>query len=310
VLEKMLKPGRRPLVTTPWLHLMYPYLIENTRAYEIVAKIVQGSVTDEPFGTLSDRSYRWLRLTEEMFFRDGPGSLVTSVTSWLRPDMRATRRNAYYRMFGIDLNHGGSDGGPYPYVKAQVANGEFVRTLQDLLRELWRGFINARNTSGPRTTDDANIIELLLKLRTMMNARRLSGGTGGQSRANLSREEFRAGATMEWIEMTVDTDTPIVVDLKANGDQPEDRLRQLGERVKLPAHGRSRSFFQLSDKLPVFLREIEEGEWDQGNGRLTKELYDPDATNSVAGRTTDIINQWSIATGVDMKSVPVSTETR
>ncbi len=307
VLEKMFQAGGQRHAVTPWLHLKYAYLVENTRIFEILCKILQGCLTDEPFGTLSDRSFRWMRITEDLFFREGPASLVTSITSWLRPDARATRRNAYQRMFGIDLNHGATDGGPYPYVKAQAANSDFVRTLQDLLRELWRGFINARNTSGPRTTDDANILELLVKLRTMMTARRLSGSVGGQSRANLAREEFVAVATLEWFEMVVDTDTPIVVDLKASGDQPEDRLRQLGERVKLPSHSRSRSFFQLASRLPKLLREIEEGDWQV---RPIAELYDPTVANSEAARTTEIVNHWSIATGVDLKSIPVATEPR
>ncbi|HET9315005.1 MAG TPA: hypothetical protein VFQ51_05420, partial [Vicinamibacteria bacterium] len=297
VLTKMLTPGFR-FIAAPWKHLKYAYLIENTRAYDIQAKVIQWALTDEAFGTLSDESFRWLRLTEDMFFRDGIGSLVSSITSTLRPDIRATRRNAYQRMFGIDLNHGAADGGAYPYTKAQTANNDFVRTLQDLLRELWRGFVNARNDSGPRTTDDSNISELILKLKTMMTARRLSGNGG---RVNLSREEFVAVATMEWFELTVASDTAIVSDLKATGDQREDRLRNLGERVKLPYHGKSRSFFQLADALPVFLREIEDGDWDDQT--RVPLLYDPAATGNVSTRTTTIINHWSLATGVDLKDL-------
>ncbi len=315
VLENLLRPrgvkiqGSSVLfnehVPAPWLHLMYAYLIENTRALEILAKVVQGSLTDEPFGTLSESSFRWLRLTEDLFFRDGVSSLISSISSQLRPDLRGTRRNAYQRMFGIDLNHGAADGGAYPYVRAQTANGDFVRSLQELLRELWRGFVNARNTSGPRTTDDSNIRELLTKLRTMLNARRLSGAA---SRANLAREEFVAVATLEWFDLTVRTETSIVTDLKANADQPEDRLRKLGERVQVPYHGRSRSFFQLASRLPGFLREIEEGDWE--DPRPVADLYDETRAGNLATRTTDIVNHWSIATGVDLKSVPVTVEAR
>ncbi len=303
VIERLLLSREGKHVITPWRHLMYAYLIENTRAYEILAKVVQGSLTDEPFGALSDTSFRWLRLTEDLFFRDGVSSLITSITSTLRPDIRATRRNAYQRLFGIDLNHGAPDGGAYPYTRATAANGDFVRALQELLREAWRGFINARNTSGPRTTDDANIRELLIKLRTMLTERRLSGGDG---RVNLAREEFVAVATLEWFDLTLQTSSAIVLDLKANADQPEDRLRKLGERVQLPAHGRSRSFFQLADKLPVLLREIEEGDWDEP--RDVADIYNP--ATPVGRRTTDIVNHWSIATGVDLKSVPVTADAR
>lgn len=296
-------------IPTPWKHISYAYLIENTNAKEIAARVLQGALTDEPFGLLSDQSFRWIRLTEDLFFRDGITSLVSSITSSIRADVRATFRNAYYRFLGIDLNHGAADGGPYPYVKAQAANTDFVRTLQDLLRELWHGFINSNNTSGPKTTDDTHIQELVVKLKTMLNERRLSGGIGSATRANLAREEFVAVATMEWFDLTLSSETSIVVDLKASGDQPEDRLRKLGERVKLPAHGKSRAFFQLSENLPFLLREIEEGQWDE-NARAVAELYDTKITGNLSRRTTEIVNQWTIATGVDLKSPAALTNAR
>jgi hypothetical protein len=40
------------------------------------------------------------------------------LSNYVRPDIHATRRNAYQRMFGMDLNHGTDDNKPYPYVKA------------------------------------------------------------------------------------------------------------------------------------------------------------------------------------------------
>jgi hypothetical protein len=305
VLERLLVSAAGKHMITPWPHLMYAYLVENTRAFEILAKVVQGSLTDEPFGALSEPSFRWLRLTEDLFFRDGASSLITSTTSLLRPDPRGTRRNAYQRLFGIDLNHGAQDGGAYPYTRAQVANADFVRTLQELLREAWLGVVNARNISGPRATDDANIEELLRKLQLMLSERRLSGSGG---RANLAREEFVAVATLEWFELAVKSNTSIVVDLKANADEREDRLRKLGERVQLPYHGRSRSFFELSGTLPVFLREIEEGDW--ATPRPVAQLYDDTLAGNVAARTKAIINHWSIATGVDLKSVAVTVQGR
>jgi hypothetical protein len=303
VLEKLFQPGAQKHVVTPWLHLIYAYLIENTRLLDILGRVIQQSLTDEAFGTLSDRSFRWMRVTEDLFFRDGPSSLIPSITSALRRDVGATRRNAYWRFFGMDLNHGAEDGGAYPYLKAQVANTDFVRTLQDLLRELWRGFVNAGNSSGPKPTDDANISELLAKLKTMLIARRLSTTGGAQSRANLAREEFVAVTTLEWFAMAVDSDTPIVLDLKASGEQPEDRAKLLGDRAKVAAHGRSRNFFQLAARLPSLLREIEEGDWDV---RPVAELYDPARANNTSERTTLIVNHWSLATGVDLKSIPVA----
>ena len=57
-----------------------------------------------------------------MFYRDPPPFFITAVTGYVRPDIHATRRNAYQRMFGMDLNHGTDDNKPYPYVKAEAAN--------------------------------------------------------------------------------------------------------------------------------------------------------------------------------------------
>jgi hypothetical protein len=297
--------GGRVHVGVPWSHLMYAYLIENTRIYEIFERVLREALFDENLGALSDVTFRFVRTTEDLFFRPGNSSLIASITSSIRPDARATRRNAYQRMFGIDLNHGGADGGPYDYPRATAANSEFVRMLQELLRELWRASINARNSSGPNTTDPDAIRELVSKLRIMMNERRLSEN----GRANLAREEFVAVATMGWFHLAVASDNDVVDDLRARSDQREDRLRKIGERVKLPAHGKSRSFFALSDDLPPFLREIEEGLWD-GSGANVNLLFDPEAAGSVALRTLRIVNHWSIATGVDLKSVPVTAGAR
>src|SRR5207244_2902717 len=98
-----------------WLHLIYAYLIENTRVVDIARRILHGAIHDETFGPLSEDSHRWLRTSEDFFFRDGTSSLIQSITSWVRPDHGATRRNAYYRMFGMDLNHGRAEGGAYDY---------------------------------------------------------------------------------------------------------------------------------------------------------------------------------------------------
>ncbi len=181
-----------------------------------------------------------------------------------------------------------------------VANADFVPTLQDLLSELWRGYTNRNNQLGPETTDDSNIAELVRKLKIMLAARRLSGANG---RANRAREAFVAVAMMSWFELTVATNTRIVGDLKADADTREDRLSNLGARVKLASHAKSRNLFILADNLPTFLREIEEGEWDLDQ----KPLYDDALLSNVVKRTVDIVNFWSLATRVDLESFPVST---
>jgi hypothetical protein len=146
--------------------------------------------------------------------------------SQLRPDASATRRNAYYRMFGLDLNHGTEDNKSYPYTKPTAANREFVPTLELLLTEVWRGITNAKNSSGAKDTDNDAIGTLSLRLRDMLTVRRQNG--------NLSREEFWFTAMIAWFHLTVEYDSPIVIDLRANATSPEERLKKIGERVDLP----------------------------------------------------------------------------
>jgi hypothetical protein len=263
--------------------------------------VLDEALHGERLGSVSDDGHRWLRATEELFFRDQGFSFISSIQSSVRPDARATRRNAYYRMFGMDLNHGTRDNQPYPYVKPEATNRDFVSTLEGLLREVWRGYVNARNTSGANTTDDAVIADLALRLQQMLGDRRIGG--------NLSREEYVAVCTMTWFHLTLATpDSPIVVDFKANATTPEERLRRLGERVGIAPHSKARSLFLLSEPLSRLLVEVERGTYSTaGNAPL---LYDPSRPENVTADTLDIVNHWSMATGKDLKAVPVSTATR
>jgi hypothetical protein len=276
-------------------------MIENTRVIEICARVLEEALHGERLGSVSDDGHRWLRATEELFFRDQGFSFISSIQSSSRPDVRATRRNAYHRMFAMDLNHGTRDNQPYPYVKAEASNRDFVSTLESLLRETWRGYINARNTSGANTTDDSVIADLALKLQDMLGERRIGG--------NLSREEYVAVCMATWFHLTVAApDSPIVIDLKANATTPEERLRKLGERVGIVPHSRSRSLFLMAEPLSRLLVEVERGTYSTAPNALL--LYDPGQPGNVTADTIEIVNQWSTATGKDLKAVPVSTTTR
>jgi hypothetical protein len=304
---------RRTLRARHWEHLIYAYLIENTRVVEICRKLSFDLLHDEVHGAVSDRTQQWLRTTEDLFFRDGNSSLIPSITSWVRPDDGATRRNAYHRMFGIDLNHGHADGRAYDFHKSSSSNADFVSMLQELLRELWRGHVNAANTSGANTTDETNIAELIDRLQIMLNSRRL--GQNGVL-TNLAREEFVSVAMMEWFELSVLGGSPIIDDLKATGASPEERLRQLGERVKLPMHGKSRSFFILSRYLPRLLTLIEEGHFEARDN--IRALYagvpnanpPPELDTRLRDAVLQIVNHWSLATGVDLKATATTNGPR
>ena len=231
-------------------------------------------------------------------YRDD-GFFLSALTSRVRKDARATRRNAYHRMFAMDLNHGDGDKPTYPYVHAEANNASFVATFEALLREVWRGYINARNTSGPNSADDAAIAEYASRLHQMLGDRR--------ERGNLTREEFVMTTMMTWFDLTVASDTPIVVDLQAQATTPEERLRKIGARVGVVSHSKSRSLFELSTRVSALLIAIESGAYDQPVAART--LYDVNlggiGANPVAADMVQVIIQWGAATNHELKAIPV-----
>jgi hypothetical protein len=76
-----------------WDHLAYAYLIESTGVYEVMAEVLRRLVIGETLDTLSSGGLRWLRATEELFFRDPPLFSITGVVSEVRPDDRVNRHS-------------------------------------------------------------------------------------------------------------------------------------------------------------------------------------------------------------------------
>jgi hypothetical protein len=277
-----------------WDHLIYAYMIENTRAYEIMGRVIAEYTQGERI-SIPQRSatFQWLRTTEELFYKDASPFQPFNLVSRLRPDIAATRRNAYYRMFGMDLNHGRDGQSSYPYVKAEAANRDFVVMFEEFLREVWRAIENASNSSGANPTDFAAIHDLAVRLQDMLNARR----GGDFTDPNLAREEFLAVCLAAWLHLTLSFDSPVVQDLLATGPSPEQRLRQIGERVGLPAHGRSHSYFILARRLSTLLIEIERG--DYSDISLVQTLA---GGGAVQEALTEIIFHWTLISGRDMKA--------
>jgi hypothetical protein len=278
-----------------WDHLIYAYMIENTRAYEILGRVIAEYTQGERLGIIREpAAYQWLRTTEELFYKDASPFQPFNLVSRIRPDIAATRRNAYYRMFGMDLNHG-RDGNPaYPYVKPPVANREFVATFEEFLRQVWRGIENANNLLANNPTDFPAIQDLADRLENMLVARR----GGAFDRPNLAREEFLAVAMAAWLDLTLSFDTPIVRELAASGPSPEERLRQIGERVGLPSHGRSHSYFLLARRVSTLLIGIERGDFNDRAGAET--LAAPGLVRDLAA---EVIHHWSLISGRDLKGM-------
>lgn len=273
-----------------WYHLIYAYLIENTRLYELVGRVIQNFTDGESLGMASIASQRWLGTTEALFYRQQAAhdhTSLTTLTSDSRADGRSIRRNAYFRMFGMELLHGTDNNQPYPYTKPKLSNGDFVTTFEALLRELWIAIINQTTTTS-NPTDEGAVKDHTRKLRVMLNNRRING--------TLSREEFSAVATLDWLRMAVSFNSPIVNDLRSEAASEAERIFKIAERVGLPAHGKSDDYLRLAVPATVFLRSIELGIYTDVDSYITN----PDSRQVIH----DIITHWSSATGKVMKLRP------
>jgi hypothetical protein len=285
-----------------WPHLIYAYMIENTRVFEVFRRVISEFVHGEKLGVPDAAALNWIRSTEEYLYREPPPFTIHSVTSEVRRDMRAVRRNAYQRMFGMDLNHGADDNSPYPYTRSDNANSEFVSTFEELLREVWVGITHVNNETGSRPTDDAKLATLAEALHNMLVSRRQGG--------NLSREEFVAVSMLSWLHLTVELDAaPIVVALRAQASSSAERLFKIASQVGLPAHGHANSYFRIAEPLSSLLILIETGILNQaGEARA---LYDPNVVvpgpiGSLPSIMGTIITHWSTITGRDMKAGKVA----
>lgn len=290
-----------PPLPDRWDHIIYGYMIENTRIFEIFDRVVREYEAGERFETPDPDTALWLRATEALFYRDLPSGFIGAMTSWLRPDSRATRRNTYYRLLGLDLNHGLDGNQPYQFDKPTSANRDFVGTFESFLREVWRGMMNANNLVGPNEADDAAIADHVRRLREMLLVRRNNG--------NLLREELWAVVTMSWFHLAVAEDTPVVRALKAEAESPGDRVRKLGERVGVPVHGRSDNYFsmafQLSQVLSFLEREPLTATPAAAPGFYKLPVVLGGYPNLAADMHT-IITHWSAATGRSMKTLPLT----
>ena len=278
-----------------WKHIIYAYAIENTRVLNIFQGVLREIITGERLGKPNTTVLSWARNTEELFFTERLGHWIFSPVSRLREDPEAIRRNAYYRVLGMELNHTREDGRPYLFSKPDAANREFSRTFEQLLRETWRGYINRDNTSGQKQTDNASLFDLVNRLKDMLNDRRIHTA--------LAREEFFSVATLSWFHMTLSGNNKIVEWLQAEGKNAAERLQTIGVRVGIAPHLRAYNFFEMANELSEILMRIETDTFTESN---IMSLYcnknDSGATIPTYSRQMlKIINHWSAATGRNLK---------
>jgi hypothetical protein len=303
-------PGYKvnPLLGTttalPWDHLIYAFLLENTGIVEILGEVVRRYKVGETLAPPSIQTLVWARNTEELFFRDPPQFSILGASSQLRPDARVNRRNAYWRMFGRDLSHSplGAplDGQPWKRDVGAGSNTRFFDIWEELLRQVWQGILNDRNSGGPNATDRSYIAYLCQSLSEMLTMRRRGG--------MLAQEEFAYVTMLNWFHLTVEYETPVVKDLKAeagvNGN-PADRLAAIGARVGINPPRESRELFELAGLLSPLMWFIENGAFnDEADAEM---LYHSNLVPNpvIADAMIRVIDLWQSATGTRIKDPTV-----
>lgn len=293
-----------------WDHLGYSYVLENTRMVQILRRVVREYRSGEGLGIPSVATQRWLDATEVLLFGAANPISTWLSTSAIRQDSEAVRRNAYWRLFGLDLAFGTDDNRPPTYDKANAANTSFIRLFEELLFELWQSISNVRNISGVNSSDDDRIYRIAEELQYVLRSRR--------QRQMLAREELAAATVLGWAELTLSANTPVVIDLRAEATSQANRLRLIGERVGLTAHSKSAALFSMCSDLSLFLRIIEAGVVTSPD--LAWVLYltqppqgtPPGAPKPIGNESRRLITEWAAATGKDLKarSKPVEINRR
>ena len=295
---------------TPPYHMIFSYLVENTRIAQIIEKMIGMYLHDEQLTKAEPDAFRWILNTESLFYDSAPGSF-TSHTSQVRPISEATRRNAYHRLFGMDLAFGDMNNNKYDYQKAEFNNSGFISLFENFLIEFWKGYINANNTSGANSTDTEHLEDLVRKLQEMLMSRRSTTLNFINYRYfNLSAEEYSSHMFMYWLFNVVSFDSPVVKFLKAEANTAGERLMNIGRRVGLNAHTKSIAILDIAQPMSSILRSIELGILNDSNFifRIIKALSvsppsPPPAAEEVSILNTIllIINNWEKATGHRIK---------
>jgi hypothetical protein len=291
------------VLSTPtiWNHLIYAHMIESTHVFEVFRAVLRETMHGERLGIPTEGAQWWLRTTEDLFFRTPSPFQISSVRGDLRPYDSGVRRNAYHRMFGMELPHRAEEGAP-EFVKAQTFNQQFITVFEEFLREVWIGIENVENSAGSNPTDQAKIADLAERLHDMLMARRQFG--------NLGREEFIAIAAASWFHLSVESgfvwgasgnSSPIVDFLRAEAFGAEERLAKISQRVGVPVHTRSKSFFEIADAISELLIEIELGDYNSNNVENVRALYTP-GPSLAEQRMRLIIRHWALLTGRDPKA--------
>jgi hypothetical protein len=257
-------------------------------------------------------AFQWMVNTENLFYKHLSNTSYRNISSDIRQSADATRRHAYFRMFGMDLAFGDAvSNSPVQYYKAEHNNQSFIVLFEKFLSEIWQAYTNASNSSGANTTDMFVIVDTAQKIQEMLMSRRTTETTFNNYRYfNLSREEYASVVMMSWLYEVVSYDSPIVNFLRCNGNTPGERLINIGNRVGLPAHSKSEGLLDITPPMNTLLRRIELGDYGPENESAVTtiiksqkdNLPQTDPSRQALNDLLLIINNWEKATGHKIKN--------
>ena len=242
--------------------MIYAYLVENSRIGQIFAKMIFLYMHNEKLQKASDKlAFQWIVNTENLFFKTLNNGNFRNITSQLRLYEDRTRRNAYYRMFGMDLAFGDMDTNqPVDFYKSEVGNQSFIILFEKFISEIWQAYINARNSSGPNTTDLSQITDTARLLQEMLMSRRttvIQDNIFENYRFfNLSREEYASVVMMSWFYFTITYNSPVVKFLGCDANTPAERLANIGKKVGISSHNKSEELLDLAPVMSTLLRKL------------------------------------------------------
>lgn len=290
-------------------HLIYAYLIENTRIFQIFERLIEKTLVGEELG-ISDDPYvfDWINNSIRLFFQtDSPK--ILNLKSVIRPNSDHSRRNAYYRMFGMDLAFGDIDSKQniIPYYKAKASNQQFVPLFERFLTEVWQGYINARNTAGVNTSDVNVLGHMAEELREMLIARRGNENLT-YAHQNLSKEEYSSVLMSNWFSFIISFDSPLVTFLNCQSSTIGERLLKIGEKMGVPAHKKCQALFEMADPASSILLAIETGGlfddsiWLQDLLSSLNPNTPPNIHSHFMTELLTVITNWEKATGHPIKN--------
>jgi hypothetical protein len=293
-------------------HLIYAYLLENTRILQIFERVIERYMNDEELGISNGLvTYNWIQNSERLFFKNDTPK-VSNLRSLIRPSSDGTRRNAYQRMFGMDLAFGDaeSQNGSLAYVRSKSSNQQFIVLFERYLSEIWQGYINARNTSGANTSDTNILVEYAQQLQEMLAARRGDTVNNTYAHLNLSREEYSAVLMTSWFSFIISYDSPVVNYLSCQSSTIGERLIKIGNKVGIQAHRKCQSLFEMAGSAAMILLALEtRGLLDDSAwvGTMLSSLNPPvpnplTIEGNFMNAFLTVINNWEKATGHKIKN--------